>query len=143
MISLHLARWLHDAGLDWNPSVGDEFVMPDHDIDRTFMIAEMVVEVRHVPAGRIIALNGTPEWAMDAIMFNETVWMPREDQLRMLLGDRFVGLVRDLEGMRVDLVHPDGTRSSHVATTAVDATAKALLATLRAAPTEVVEPSGT
>ncbi len=80
---------------------------------------------------------------MDAIMFDETVWMPREDQLRMLLGDRFLGLVRDLEGMRVDLAHPDGTRSSHVATTAVDATAKALLATLRAAPTEVVEPSST
>ena len=143
MISLHLARWLRDAGLDWNPSVGDEFVMPDHDIDRTFMIADMVVEVRHVPAGRIIALNGTPEWAMDAIMFNEAVWMPREDQLRMLLGDRFLALVRDLEGMRVDLVHPDGSTSSHVATTAVDATAKALLATLRATPAEAVELGGT
>jgi hypothetical protein len=142
MISLHLARWLRDAGLEWNPSIGDEFVMPDHDIDRTFMIAEMVVEVRHVPAGRIIALNGTPEWAMDAILFDEAVWMPREDQLRALLGDRFVGLVRDLEGMRVDLVHADGSTSSHVASTAIDATAKALLATLREPSARAVEAGG-
>lgn len=67
MISLHLARWLRNAGLVWDPVEGDEFVMPDHDLDTTFRIADMVVEVRRVPAGRMIALNGTPEWAMDAI----------------------------------------------------------------------------
>lgn len=131
MISLHLARWLRDAGLAWHPTAGDEFVMPDHDIDVTFRMADMVVEVRRVPAGRIIAFNGTPEWAMDAIMLDEAIWMPREDQLRALLGDHFNALRRDLEGMRVDLAHADGRRSSHLATTAVDAHAKALLAVLQ------------
>jgi len=131
MISLHLARWLCDAGMVWHPTVGDEFIMPDHDIDATFRMAEMVVEVRRVPAGRMIAFNGTPEWAMDAIMMDEAIWMPREDQLRALLGSRFEALRRDTEGMRVDLVHPDGGRSSHRASTAVDAHAKALLAVLR------------
>lgn len=131
MISLHLARWLRDAGMEWHPTVGDEFVMPDHDIDVTFRMADMVVEVRRVPAGRIIAFNGTPEWAMDAIMMHEAVWMPREDQLRALLGDRFLRLQRDLEGMRVDVVDAAGSPSSHLATTAVDAHAKALLALLR------------
>lgn len=132
MISLHLARWLRNAGLVWDPVEGDEFVMPDHDLDTTFRIADMVVEVRRVPAGRMIALNGTPEWAMDAIMMDEAVWMPREDQLRRLLDERFQTLTCDLEGMRVDLVHPDGTRTNHRATTAIDAYAKALLAVLEA-----------
>ncbi len=117
--------------MTWHPTVGDEFIMPDHDIDVTFRMAEMVVEVRRVPAGRMIAFNGTPEWAMDAIMMDEAIWMPREDQLRALIGDHFDALRRDTEGMCVDLVHPDGGRSSHRAATAVDAHAKALLAVLR------------
>lgn len=131
LLSLHLARWLEEAGLAWEPAMGDQFMMPDHEVDRLFRIADMVVEVRRVPAGRIIAFNGTPEWALDDIMLSETLWLPTEAQLRALLGDQFERLDRDVEGWAVTLSRNDGATSTHRASTSVDAHARALLAVLR------------
>jgi hypothetical protein len=131
-LSLHLARWLRNAGLVWEPRLGDHFLIPDHEIERSFLIADMVIEVRRVPAGRIIAFNGTPEWALDAIMLREALWLPTEAQLRAMLDERFLGLERDVEGWAVHLVAPDGTTTTHRATTSIDAHANALLSILRA-----------
>lgn len=101
MISLATARRLHRAGLRWDPQEGDRFVIPDRGMDdRVFTISEMVVEVREGPAGPIMAFNGTVEWALDAIMQREAVWLPREAQLRAQLGDAFVRLERAGDGFR-------------------------------------------
>ena len=99
MISLDLARRLRDAGLRWQPSDGDRFVVPDRGMDdQVFTISGMTVDVREGPGGRIIAFNGTVEWALDSIHQWEVVWLPREAQLREQLGDAFVRLVRTPDG---------------------------------------------
>lgn len=135
MISLHLARWLRDAGLDWDPGPGDQFVVPDHGMDeRVFVIAEMVVQVRTLATGTIIALNGTTEWALDSLMLSETLWMPREDQLREALGDAFVALEHLDHDWRVSVRRPDGTIRTVGATTAVDAMASGVLVHLDGRP---------
>jgi hypothetical protein len=93
VITLELARRLQASGVAWSPAVGDRFVVPDRDMDsEVFVISDMVVEVREVPSGRILAFNGTTEWALDSVDASTVVWLPREEQLRELLGTAFVSL---------------------------------------------------
>jgi hypothetical protein len=139
VISLDLARRLRSAGLRWSPEKGDRFVVPDRDMDSdVFVISEMVVEVREVPAGRILAFNGTTEWALDSIDASTVVWMPREQQLRDLLGDAFVSLERlsidadDGAGGFAVTVDVDGAAERHVDVDSECAYARALLRLLRA-----------
>ncbi|MFC4786937.1 pilus assembly protein CpaE [Nocardioides sp. MAHUQ-72] len=96
MVGLEVARALRDAGVVWRPRKGDRFAIPDRDLDdHVFVLSDMVVELVEVPDGdRVLAFNGTTEWALDALEANEAVWLPREDQLRELLGERFVALER-------------------------------------------------
>lgn len=101
MISLQLASELRDHGLVWTPTEGDRFVLPDRDLDgRVFTISEMVVEVRRSPVGDLIAFNGTTEWALDAIEQADAIWLPREAQLRELLGTSLLSLAQLEEGWR-------------------------------------------
>lgn len=101
MIPLHLARQLRDAGLAWEPADGDRFVLPDRGMDEdVFTISRMVVEVRTAPVGRMIAFNGTTEWALDAIEQAEAIWLPREEQLRRSLGEALLSLVQTEDGWR-------------------------------------------
>lgn len=101
MISLSTARRLRDAGLPWVPDDGDRFFLPDRDMDdEVFRISEMVVEVRDAPVGRLIAFNGTTEWALDAVEQAEAIWVPNETQLRERLGDALLSLVRAEDGWR-------------------------------------------
>ena len=65
-------------------------------------------EVRDVPTGRLLAFNGTTEWALDSLLQHEAVWLPREGQLRELLGDRFAGLHRDGDSWAVEVSGPEG-----------------------------------
>lgn len=121
MISIDLARQLRDAGLRWEPAAGDQFVIPDRGLDdRVFSISEMTIDVRSSPVGRLIAFNGTVEWALDSIMQREVIWLPGEGQLRELLGDRFIALeatdrgvrcVVDLEGARVEYRDADAANA--------------------------------
>ena len=65
----------------------------DRDLDETvFVLSDMVIEVRETPSGPLLAFNGTTEWALDSLEADAAVWLPREDQLRELLGARFVSL---------------------------------------------------
>ena len=101
MISHELAGRLHELGLRWTPSEGDRFVLPDRDLDgKVFTISDMVVEVRRSPVGDLIAFNGTTEWALDAIEQAEAVWLPRESQLRELLGAALLSLAQLDDGWR-------------------------------------------
>jgi hypothetical protein len=97
VISLDLAVALRDAGLKWLPAPGDRFAIPDRDLDDdVFVLSDMTIEVHDLPAGEgtIIGFNGTTEWALDDVDKEEAVWLPREDQLRELLGPVFRRLER-------------------------------------------------
>jgi hypothetical protein len=121
VISVKLARELRDAGLRWEPASGDQFMIPDRDLDgQVFSISEMTIDVRSSPVGKLIAFNGTVEWALDSIMQREVIWLPGEGQLRELLGDRFIALeatdggvrcVVDLEGARVEYRDADAANA--------------------------------
>jgi hypothetical protein len=94
VISQQLATDLRDAGLAWAPAKGDWFVIPDHGLDELeFVVSDMVVETRRMAFDRqLLAFNGTTEWAMDTLAASEALWLPREDQLREVLGEAFIGL---------------------------------------------------
>ncbi len=132
MIPLHLARQLRDAGLAWEPADGDRFVLPDRGMDHeVFTISRMVVEVRTAPIGRMIAFNGTTEWALDAVEQAEAIWIPREEQLRRTLGDALLSLVQTEDGWRCT-TRIRGTLAESEADTASEAYAHALLGLLEA-----------
>jgi hypothetical protein len=94
VISRQLAADLRDAGLPWSPAKGDWFVIPDHGLDQLeFVVSDMVIETRRMARGRqMLAFNGTTEWAMDTLAASDALWLPREDQLRSVLGEAFMGL---------------------------------------------------
>lgn len=93
MISQHLAQALRDAGVRWSPAAGDRFVIPQPELDgEVFTLSEMTIEAREYPTGTILGFNGTTEWALDSVAQDDALWLPREDQLRELLGRTFVSL---------------------------------------------------
>lgn len=131
MISVELATALREAGVAWRPRRGDAFVVPDRDLDdQVFVLSDMVIEPQDVPGGPpILAFNGTTEWALDSLEAHDAVWLPREDQLRDLLGEVFGSLEQaggPVGGYVVTLA--DGGR--HVDVDAACAYARALLANL-------------
>ena len=90
-----MAQQLKESGLVWKPAPGDRFAIPDRDLDdQIFVLSNMTIEVYTVPDGRVIGFNGTTEWAMDDVEIDEALWLPREDQLRELLGGTFRSLRR-------------------------------------------------
>jgi hypothetical protein len=102
VLPLDLAVRLRDAGLVWKPAPGDRFAIPDRDMDDdVFVLSDMTIEVYDVPEGQLIGFNGTTEWALDDLEKDEAIWLPREDQLRDLLGGTFHRLERGGDGYRV------------------------------------------
>lgn len=133
MISLGLAIRLRDAGLGWKPAAGDRFAIPDRDLDDdVFVLSNMTIEVHELPEGQIIGFNGTTEWALDDVEKDEAIWLPREDQLRELLGGTFRRLARDSVGYRVTIEVLE-TAHEFAAEEAADAYAGALLHLIQAA----------
>lgn len=127
MITLDLARDLRDAGLRWNPANGDRFVIPDREMDdRVFWISDMTVEVRPTPVGTAIMFNGTTEWALDAVMQHEVIWLPRETQLRQTIGPAFIALQATDGGLSC-VVDLDGAPVAHEGVSAAEAYGRALL----------------
>ena len=134
MISHDLARRLRDAGLEWEPKDGDRFLIPDRQLDHhVFSISEMTVDVRQVPGGRQIAFNGAVEWALDAIMEHEVIWLPSEAQLRDRLGGTFRSLTRD-GGVYRCTVEAQGRLRTFEAAGPADAYGGALLALIEEDP---------
>jgi hypothetical protein len=137
VLSLEIAVALRDAGVQWVPAPGDVSVLPERDLDeQVFVLSDMVIQRVEVPDGPpILAFNGTTEWALDSLEAHEAIWLPREDQLRALLGPAFVRLQRvpgPPEGYAVSTRTPHG-EARHLDVTAETAYARALLA-LRTAP---------
>lgn len=130
MITLELAERLRDAGLEWDPVAGDRFIVPDREMDDdVFVVSDMTVEVHDFPSGKVIGFNGTVEWALDSIEHREVVWLPRESQLRELLGESFVRLEAVPPGAVVEIETATG-RQRHADVEPERAYARALLATL-------------
>jgi hypothetical protein len=133
VLGVDVAKRLKEAGLTWKPGAGDRFAIPDRDLDEdVFVLSNMTIEVYNVPEGRVIGFNGTTEWALDDVEIEETIWLPREDQLRELLGGTFRALRRTSIGYEVetDLL---GEVRVFAGSTSEDAYAGALLHLLAAA----------
>jgi hypothetical protein len=94
VISRDLAATLRDAGLPWTPQKGDWFVIPDKGLDDlVFVLSDMVIETMRMAFGQqMLAFNGSTEWAIDTLSASEALWLPREDQLREVLGEAFMRL---------------------------------------------------
>ena len=139
MITRELAEALVARGLGWQPRSGDRFLVPDRDLDdEVFVVSGMAVEVADLPHGHAeMRFNGTVEWALDSIEQSEVVWLPREDQLREALGDRFVALESVTGGFAVVVTAPTDGASDEAVRRHVDfdverAYARALLSVLPA-----------
>ncbi|QKJ18896.1 pilus assembly protein CpaE [Microbacterium hominis] len=132
MISTDLARALRDAGLVWHPRSGDRFQLdePEFDAD-VFTVSEMTVEPREYPTGRILAFNGTTEWALDSVATEDAVWLPHEHQLRELLQGSFRALRRLPDAYEVEIVLRSGERLVFEHPEPADAYALALCEVLR------------
>jgi len=127
MVSVDLARGLHDAGLEWVPAEGDRFVIPDRDLeDHVFTVSEMVIEVRKLKGAQRIMFNGAVEWALDSIKQHEVIWLPSETQLRNRLGRAFRSLRRTDAGYECELI-VDGRQRTYRPPEPSDSYALALL----------------
>jgi hypothetical protein len=104
MISTESAAALRQAGLVWHPRSGDRFQLnePEFDAD-VFTVSEMTIEPRDYPTGRILAFNGTTEWALDSVALEDALWLPHESQLRELLRGAFRALRRLADTHEVEI----------------------------------------
>ena len=135
MISVSAAERLARAGLAWHATAGDRFtIRADALLGQVFTISDMVVEPREYPTGTVLGFNGTTEWALDSVQQDDALWLPREDQLRDLLGGSFRSLARSTTGWFEVLVEIPG-RPEQVfgSDNPADAYAEALLALMASA----------
>lgn len=129
MISTDLARSLALAGVRWTPASGDSFRIDGEEFDdEVFTLSDMTIEAQEFETGTVLGFNGTTEWALDSVELESVLWMPREDQLRVLLGGTFRSL--EVEGALFRVTTVLGAFSS---TEAADAYGLALLELVSAA----------
>lgn len=144
MISTELARALQRGGLRWKPASGDFFRIDRAELENdVFTVSDMTIEAHEFDTGTILGFNGTTEWALDSLALEDALWLPREDQLRDLLGGGFRALRQDEAGYRVE-IEVGGSAKHFNAAAAADAYAAALLALVRAgaAPAAPAAPAG-
>lgn len=102
MLSVKLARDLAAAGVMWHPKPGDRFTITSEQLlGDVFWISELTIELHHYAGQSVLGFNGTTEWALDSVSLDQALWIPREDQLRELLGDRLVSVHREPQGWLV------------------------------------------
>jgi hypothetical protein len=134
VISRDLATTLAPL-LSWTPTNGDLFFIPRPEIaDSVFTVSDMVVEmVTHFGETRF-HFNGTVEWALDSVESDAVVWLPREDQLRHLLGSWFLSLDASGDGFVVTVSGPGRAHHTDPESDAADAYGQALLYVLGRPP---------
>lgn len=95
VISVELARELRAAGVRWDPQPGDRFVVDEPEMaEHLFWVSDFTIDVHRYGDQRVLGFNGTTEWALDSVEIADCIWLPREDQLRELLGQLLVRLER-------------------------------------------------
>ena len=108
MITVELARQLVEAGVLWEPAPGDRFTIDQPNVvGEVFWISHLTIDVHTFHGQPLLGFNGTTEWALDSVTLDTALWLPREDQLRELLGDRLMALRREDDAWVVDVVDPD------------------------------------
>lgn len=138
MITQELAARLRDVGLRWKPAAGDRFVIPQPGLEgEVFTLSEMTIEAHEYPTGTVLGFNGTTEWALDAVAQEDALWIPREDQLRELLGGTFRALVRDRSSYQVLVEMPGRPEQGFTADEPAEAYGRALFALLSLATSAV------
>ena len=96
MITVELARNLGEGGLLWEPTPGDRFTIDQPNVlGEVFWISHLTIDVHTFKGQPLLGFNGTTEWALDSVTLDTALWLPREDQLRELLGERLVSLGRE------------------------------------------------
>ncbi|NHA67872.1 hypothetical protein [Phycicoccus flavus] len=109
MISNQLARDLAATGVLWEPAAGDRFVIDTELLtEDVFWISDLTVEVHHYGGQSLLGFNGTTEWALDSVTLDQALWLPREDQLRGLIGNRLVSVRRTDEAWEVTFTPEPG-----------------------------------
>lgn len=112
MLTVQLARDLLASGVLWQPRAGDRFVIDAELLtDEVFWISDLTVEVHSYEGQSLLGFNGTTEWALDAVSLDQAIWLPREDQLRELLGDRLLFVARTEEGWELRYLIGDAPRT--------------------------------
>jgi len=141
MISRELALALSDAGLRWDPAVGDRFSMLNPAFEgEVFTLSDMTIEPQGPPGARVLGFNGTTEWALDSVGLDDALWLPREDQLRELTGASFVGLRAVANGFVLTVRLPPRPDEEIGAEDAADAYALGVLARIAAANGRLLPP---
>jgi hypothetical protein len=119
--------------LSWTPRDGDQFYIPREEIaESVFTVSAMVVERVTQHGETRFHFNGTVEWALDSVEADVVVWLPREDQLRELVGSWFLSLDATPEGFVVTVSGPGRAHHTDPETVAADAYGRALLYVLTA-----------
>jgi hypothetical protein len=98
--------------------------------DDVFVLSDMTIEVHDLPEGSVLGFNGTTQWALDDVEKDEAIWLPREDQLRGLLGRAFHRLERQGDTFVV-VAAIEGTETLFGAADPEEAYGAALLTLLR------------
>ncbi|TFB65599.1 hypothetical protein E3N86_02705 [Cryobacterium sp. Hz7] len=128
MISIDSARALAEAGLQWRPVSGDAFRIERSGFESdVFTVSDMTIEPHEFDTGTILGFNGTTEWALDSLALEDALWMPREDQLRVLLRSTFRSLTRQGEDSYRVTVALNGAPEFFDAADPADAYGNALL----------------
>jgi hypothetical protein len=141
MISRELAAALREAGVRWMPASGDRFSLltPAFETD-VFTVSDMTIEPQGPPEARVLGFNGTTEWALDSVEIQEALWLPREDQLREMMGATFVALRAAADGFLVTIRIPPRDDEDIEAETVADAYALGVLARIAAANERLAPP---
>jgi hypothetical protein len=114
--------------VSWTPANGDMFFIPRPEIaESVFTVSDMVVELVVAGGESRFHFNGTVEWALDSVESDQVVWLPREDQLREMLGDYFLSLDSSAGGFVVTVSGPGKAYHTETTLEAADAYAHAVL----------------
>ncbi|SDP64739.1 hypothetical protein SAMN04489867_3283 [Pedococcus dokdonensis] len=127
MISVELSRRLNQGGVLWEPAPGDRFTIDQPNVvGEVFWISHLTIDVHTFKGQPLLGFNGTTEWALDSVTLDTALWLPREDQLRELIGERLESLGRE-DGQWVVTVAGEEGRETYADPDAECAYALALL----------------
>ena len=109
------------------------FFIPRPEIaESVFIVSDMVVELVVSGGESRFHFNGTVEWALDSVESDGVVWLPREDQLREMLGAYFLSLDSSAGGFVVTVSGPGNAHHTEAELDVADAYARAVLYVLGA-----------
>ena len=89
MIDIELARRLKRAGLIWQPTDSDRFLIPDRGLDdQIYVVNRLTTLIQDYHGDLMVTFHGTSEWALDNVLLADVVWLPSETQLREAIAAR-------------------------------------------------------